>query len=112
MTQQKKESELQIKTSLKNFSGFLKALALIGLMLGGSTGVSYFTRDKLSDDSIKAYHTQDSIIKLLQADMRVHDLRLSQVEATNTEVKATLVDIQKDIKTLLYISGKNEGTRK
>lgn len=104
----KKEPELQIKTTLAKFAGFLKALALIGILIGGTTGATYLTNDKIDSDIVAENRTRDSIINALQKDIEKHELRIGNVENTNIEVKASLVEIQRDIKTLLYISGKNE----
>ena len=104
----KKEPELQIKTSLNKFAGFLKALALTGLLLSGSVGAGYFgSKQNVSND----FKSQDSIIHVIQTKQAEHEIRLNTIDQTNLEIKASLVDIQKDIKTLLYISGKQEGRR-
>lgn len=102
MTQ--KEPELQIKTTLAKFAGFLKALALIAILIGAT----YLTNDKIDTDLIAENRARDSILNVLQNDIEKHNIRISNVENTNIEVKASLVEIQRDIKTLLYISGKNE----
>ena len=104
----RKEPELQIKTTLAKFAGFLKALAFIGILIGGTTGATYITNDKIDSDIVAENRTRDSIINVLQKDIEKHELRIGNVENTNIEVKASLVEIQRDIKTLLYISGKNE----
>ena len=104
----RKEPELQIKTTLAKFAGFLKALALIGILIGGTTGATYLTNDKIDADFTAENRARDSIINVLQKDIEKHDIRIGNVENTNIEVKASLVEIQRDIKTLLYISGKNE----
>ena len=107
----KKEPELQIKTTLAKFAGFLKALALIGILIGGTTGATYLTNDKIDSDVMAENRARDSIINVLQSNIEKHELRIDNVEKTNVEVKTSLIDIQKDIKTLLYISGKNDGYR-
>ena len=107
----RKEQELQIKTTLAKFAGFLKALALIGILIGGTTGATYITNDKIDSDIMAENRTRDSIINVLQSNIEKHELRIDNVEKTNVEVKTSLIDIQKDIKTLLYISGKNDGYR-
>ena len=104
----RKEPELQIKTTLAKFAGFLKALALIGILIGGTTGATYLTNDKIDADIMAENRTRDSIINVIQNDIEKHNMRITNVENTNVEVKASLVDIQRDIKTLLYMSGKNE----
>lgn len=104
-----KEPELQIKTTLSKFAGFLKALALIATIAGTGAGSTYLTSSSLSEVEVSANHRRDSLIGVLQSDMRTHNLRISTVENTSQEIKTQLVDIQKDIKTLLFISGKNEG---
>lgn len=104
----RKEPELQIKTTLAKFAGFLKALALIGILIGGTTGATYLTNDKIDTDLIAENRARDSIINALQIDIEKHNIRISNVENTNIEVKASLLEIQRDIKTLLYISGKND----
>lgn len=102
----KKDPELQIKTSLARFAGFLKALALTGLLLSGSVGAGYFgSKQNVSND----FKYQDSVIHVIQTKQAEHEIRLNTIDQTNLEIKASLVDIQKDIKTLLYISGKYEG---
>ena len=102
----KKEPELQIKTSLNKFAGFLKALALIGLMLSGSVGAGYLgSKQNVSND----FKYQDSVIHVIQTKQAEHEIRLKSLDQTSVEIKASLIDIQKDIKTLLYISGKYEG---
>lgn len=103
----KKEPELQIKTSLAKFAGFLKALALVGVMLFGSAGAGYIG----STQHDNSYNTQDSLIHVIQTKQAEHEIRLKLLDQTNVEIKASLIDIQKDIKTLLYISGKQEGRR-
>ena len=104
----RKEPELQIKTTLSKFAGFLKALALIGILIGGTTGATYLTNDKIDADFTAENRARDSIINVLQNDIEKHNIRISNVENTNIEVKASLVEIRRDIKTLLYLSGKNE----
>lgn len=104
-----RKPELQINTTLDKFSKFLKALALIGILIGGTAGTSYITHDKIDSNLMAENRTRDSLITSLQADVEKHELRIQNVENTNVEIKASLIDIQKDIKTLLYISGKNEG---
>lgn len=104
-----KEPELQIKTTLSKFAGFLKALALIATIAGTGAGSTYLTSSSLSDMEVLANQRRDSLISVLQSDVKTHDLRISTVEGASQEIKTQLVDIQKDIKTLLYISGKNEG---
>lgn len=104
----RKEPELQIKTTLAKFAGFLKALALIVILLGGTTGATYLTNDKIDADIAAENRARDSLIVVLRNDIDKHNIRISNVENTNIEVKASLVEIQRDIKTLLYISGKNE----
>ena len=104
----RKEPELQIKTTLAKFAGFLKALALIAILIGGTSGATYLTNDKIDTDIMAENRTRDSIINVLQNDIEKHNMRITNVENTNIEVKASLVDIQRDIKTLLYMSGKNE----
>ncbi len=105
--------ELQINTSLnttlKKFGGFLKILALIGVIGGATVGTNYLTTSAADINDVVDNRRRDSLINVIQNDVKQHDLRLNVVENTNIEVKASLVDIQKDIKTLLYISGKNEG---
>ena len=104
----RKEPELQIKTTLAKFAGFLKALALIAILIAGTSSATYLTNDKIGSDLIEENRARDSIINALQNDIEKHNIRISNVENTNIEVKASLVEIQRDIKTLLYISGKNE----
>lgn len=105
------EPELHIKTTLAKFAGFLKALIFIAIVAGGTSGTTYLTNDKIDSDLIAENKARDSIIDVLQHDIKEHDIRIDNVEKTNVEVKTSLVDIQKDIKTLLYITGKNEGYR-
>lgn len=104
----RKEPELQIKTTLAKFAGFLKALALIAILIGGTSSATYLTNNKIDSDFIAENRARDSIINVLQNDVEKHNIRISNVENTNIEVKASLVEIQRDIKTLLYLSGKNE----
>ena len=104
----RKEPELQIKTTLSKFAGFLKALALIFSMIAGTSVATYLTNDNIDADIMAENRTRDSIINVLQNDIEKHNMRITNVENTNIEVKASLVDIQRDIKTLLYMSGKNE----
>lgn len=104
-----KEPELQIKTTLSKFTGFLKALALIATIAGTGAGSTYLTSSSLNEVEVIANNRRDSLINVLQSDMKTHDLRISTVEGTSQEIKTQLVDIQKDIKTLLFMSGKNEG---
>lgn len=103
-----KEPELQIKTTLAKFAGFLKALALIGILIGGTTGATYFTNDKIDEDIVAENKARDSLIIELRNDIDKHELRIQSVENTNVEVKSSLVIIQSDIKKLLYLAGKNE----
>ena len=107
----KKRTRVTNKTTLSKFAGFLKALALIGILIGGTTGATYITNDKIDSDIMAENRTRDSIINVLQSNIEKHELRIDNVEKTNVEVKTSLIDIQKDIKTLLYISGKNDGYR-
>lgn len=104
----RKEPELQIKTTLAKFAGFLRALALIGILVGGTSGATYLTNDHIDTELIAENKSRDSLINALQHEVEMHNIRITTVENTNVEVKASLVDIQRDIKTLLYISGKNE----
>ena len=104
----KKEPELQINTSLSKFAGFLRALALIVILLGGTTGATYLTNDKIDEDIVAENKARDSLIIELRNDIDKHELRLQSVENTNVEVKSSLVIIQSDIKKLLYLAGKNE----
>ena len=103
-----RKPELQINTTLAKFSKFLRALAFIGILIGGTAGTSYITHDKIDSNLMAENRTRDSIINVLQNDIEKHNMRITNVENTNVEVKASLVDIQRDIKTLLYMSGKNE----
>lgn len=109
MTAKHAQPELQIKTSLTKFAGFLKTLALITVIAGTGASSTYLTSASMSDVEVMANQRRDSLISVLQNDVKTHSLRISTVEGTSQEIKTQLVDIQKDIKTLLYISGKNEG---
>ena len=104
----RKEPELQIKTTLSKFAGFLKALALIVILLGGTTGATYLTNNNIDADIAAENRARDSLIVVLRNDIDKHELRLQSVENTNVEVKSSLVIIQSDIKKLLYLAGKNE----
>jgi hypothetical protein len=104
-----KEPELQIKTTFSKFAGFLKALALIATIAGTGAGSTYLTSSSLSEVEVIANNRRDSLINVLQNDVKTHDIRIFTVEGASQEIKTQLIDIQKDIKTLLYISGKNEG---
>lgn len=103
----RKEPELQIRTTLTKFAGFLKALALVGALVGAPVASTYYSTS-LTDEEAEADTHRDSLIAALQQEMRVHDVRISNVENTNVEVKSTLTDIQTDIKKLLYMAGRNE----
>ena len=76
-------------------------------ILDGNVGDVNSRIDELADFTAEN-RARDSIINVLQNDIEKHNIRISNVENTNIEVKASLVEIQRDIKTLLYLSGKNE----
>ena len=91
----KKEPELQIKTTLAKFAGFLKALALIGIMIAGSVGYNKITSS--SEDANTKVQCSIEIEKRLgdynQRLVKV-ETRMDNTDVNILEIKSSLYRIE------------------
>lgn len=86
----KQEPELKVSTSLKNLGGFMKVLAYILGSLGVGAAGSVITA------SSSANATGDKIAAL-EASCQRYEVRLSTQETETNNLKASYVDIKKDL---------------
>lgn len=114
----RKEPELKVslKTTLQKFGGFLKVIAFILGALGLGAGGNAISRTAFPTDYEKDMMARDSIIGLLQDEVSTHDksidklsYRVDVIDQNNVEIKAKLVSIETDIKTLLFYAGESKG---
>ena len=120
MTKEKQpELTVNLRTTLKRFSGFLKVLAIILTTLGVGIGGPVVGDKIFPPEYDKDLRARDSIIDVLQAEVATHDkyidklnYRVDVIDQNNVEIKAKLVGIETDIKTLLYYAGEAQGRNK
>lgn len=85
-----KEPELKLSTSLKNLGGFIKILACVLGSLGAGAASSVLTASSSADA------TEDKIAAL-EASCQKMDVRMATVETETNNLKASYVDIKKDL---------------
>lgn len=110
------ELTVNLRTTLKRFSGFLKVMAIILTTLGVGIGGPVVCDKIFPPEYDKDLRARDSLINLLQEEVATHDkyidklnYRVDVIDQNNLEVKTKLISIETDIKTLLYYAGESKG---
>ena len=97
----KKEPELQIKTTLAKFAGFLKALALIGILIGGSVGYNKLT------SSSEDVNTEVQCSIEIEKRLGEYNQRLVKVETRMDNTDVNILEIKSSLYRIeTYLMGR------
>lgn len=101
--------------NIKSSSGFFKIIVLLlTSIVAGGTGSQIASKVIPSDNQTLVIHDYDKRFEALEtvvndhsASLASHSTDINNLKETNVEIKASLVDIQTDIKKLLFYAGEN-----
>ena len=97
----RKEPELQIKTTLAKFAGFLKALALIGILIGGSVGYNKLT------SSSEDVNTEVQCSIEIEKRLGEYNQRLVKVETRMDNTDVNILEIKSSLYRIeTYLMGR------
>lgn len=103
MTKQNEEPEIKISTTSKNAIAFIKAIALILSSLGVGVAGGYASNSSSSKDMQDRIKQVSEICNTNAERLAAAERAIELQTQTNQDVKADLMQIRKDITTILVI---------